>query len=176
MKKLIQIQAALKAPKSQMNTFAKYKYRNQEDILEALKPLLLEHDVLLTLTDEMKELCGVMFIESTATITDGKETVSVKAQAGIDLNKKGMDMAQRFGTASSYCRKYCLNAMFLIDDTADSDATNDHKDKPAAKPVLNNERFEKALGAIKTGDFTILELEGKYQLSDTQKIQLNKLV
>jgi len=176
MKKLIKIQAELKAPKSQTNTFAKYKFRSQEDILEALKPLLSKEDVLLTLTDEIKELCGVMFIKVVATITDGKETCQVRAQAGIDLNKKGMDMAQRFGTASSYARKYALNAMFLIDDTKDSDATNNHEDKPPEKPRLNKERFEKALEAIKTGDFTIIGLEEKYQLSDTQKIQLNKLV
>ena len=169
MKQLIKIQEALKAPKSQFNSFAKYKYRNQEDILEALKPLLAEHELLLTLTDEVKELCGVMFTEAKATITDGKTSIEVKAQAGLDINKKGMDKAQCFGTSSSYARKYALNALFLIDDTADSDATNDHKDKPKAKPVLNSDRFTKALETIKTGDFTISELEDKYELSDTQK-------
>jgi len=175
MKQLIKIQEALKAPKSQFNSFAKYKYRNQEDILEALKPLLAEHEILLTLTDEIKELCGIVFTEATATITDGKTTIQVKAQAGLDINKKGMDKAQCFGTSSSYARKYALNALFLIDDTADSDATNDHKDKPLSKPVLNTERFLKALEAIKTGDFTIEGLHAKYQLSETQNNQLNEL-
>ena len=176
MKQLIKVQEALKAPKSQFNSFAKYKYRNQEDILEALKPLLAEHELLLTLTDEVKELCGVIFTEATATITDGKTSIKVKAQAGLDINKKGMDKAQCFGTSSSYARKYALNALFLIDDTADSDATNDHKEKPKAKPVLNKERFANALEAIKTGDFTIKELEEKYELSETQQAELEKLV
>ena len=136
MKKLIKIQEALKAPKSQFNGFGKYKYRNQEDILEALKPLLAEQDLLLTLTDEVKEICNTMYVEASATITDGKESITVKAQAGININKKGMDIAQTFGSSSSYARKYALNAMFLIDDTKDADTQDNTAQKPApTKPT-----------------------------------------
>ncbi len=175
MKALIKIQEALKAPKSQFNAFGKYKYRNQEDILEALKPLLAEQNLLLTLTDEVKEICEILFIEATATITDGKETIVVKSQAGLDINKKGMDKAQCFGSSSSYARKYALNAMFLIDDTADSDATNDHKPKPKAKPELTPERFLKAIEAVQKGDFTAEELKTKYNLKEVQINKLNKI-
>jgi hypothetical protein len=175
MKALIKVQEALKAPKSQFNAFGKYKYRNQEDILEALKPLLAENNLLLTLTDEVKEICEILFIEATATITDGKETIVVKSQAGLDINKKGMDKAQCFGSSSSYARKYALNAMFLIDDTADSDATNDHKPKPKAKPELTPERFLKAIEAVQKGDFTAEELKTKYNLKEVQINKLNKI-
>jgi hypothetical protein len=176
MKALIKVQEALKAPKSQFNAFGKYKYRNQEDILEALKPLLAEHGLLLTLTDEVREVCEIIFIEATATITDGKETITVKSQAGLDINKKGMDKAQCFGSSSSYARKYALNALFLIDDTADSDATNDHKEKPKAKPTLTPERFMKAIEAVKSGDYSPEELKEKYNLKEVQLTKLNELV
>ena len=176
MKKLIEVQAELKAPKNQFNAFGKYKYRNQEDILEALKPLLLKHELLLTLTDEIKEICGQMFTEATVKISDGKDSLEVKAQAGIDVNKKGMDKAQCFGSSSSYARKYALNAMFLIDDTKQIDEDNKHEDKPPVKPLLNTVRFEKAMEAVKKGDYTSDQLEIKYDLTDTQKEQLTNLL
>lgn len=124
MKALIDIQSELKAPKNQFNSFGKYKYRNCEDILEAAKPILLKHGCVLTITDQIKDILGIIFVESTARITNGKETIEVTAQAGIDPNRKGMDIAQCFGASSSYARKYALNGLFLIDDTKDSDATN----------------------------------------------------
>ena len=152
MKKLIKIQEALKAPKSQFNGFGKYKYRNQEDILEALKPLLSEHDLLLTLTDEVKEICNIIFVEATATITDGKEIIIVKAQAGININKKGMDIAQTFGSSSSYARKYALNAMFLIDDTKDADNQDNTAPQPKApqqqQPQVSNEQAIEAVAKL----------------------------
>jgi hypothetical protein len=133
MKELIQIQSELKAPKNQYNSFGKYKYRSCEDILEALKPLLLKYGCTLTLHDEVKEVAGIPFIESTASIQKDLEGRSVTAQAGIDPNRKGMDIGQSFGSSSSYSRKYALNGLFLIDDSAlDPDSSNDHSDK---KPV-----------------------------------------
>jgi hypothetical protein len=137
MKKLTDIQNELKAPKNQYNSFGKYKYRSCEDILEAVKPLLAKHGCTLTITDEVKEVGGLVFIEATAKISgaianlkvDGEDVIEieeVKAQAGIDPNRKGMDIAQSFGSSSSYARKYALNGLFLIDDTKDADATNDH--------------------------------------------------
>lgn len=129
MNKLTLIQSELKAPKNQFNSFGKYKYRSCEDILEALKPVLAKHGCTLVITDEVKEIGGIVFCESTAIISDGKDEVSVRSQAGIDPNRKGMDIAQCFGSSSSYARKYALNGLFLIDDTKDADATNDHKDE-----------------------------------------------
>ena len=137
--------------------------------------MLAENGLLLTLTDEVKEICEVLFIEATATITDGKETIVVKSQAGLDINKKGMDKAQCFGSSGSYARKYALNAMFLIDDTKDSDATNDHKPKKKTKPELTPERFLKAIEAVKSGDFTKEELQTKYNLKEVQINKLNEL-
>jgi hypothetical protein len=129
MKELIAIQAELKAPKNQFNAFGKYKYRSVEDILEALKPLLLKYECTLTIEDEVKEVGGIVFIESTAAIQKDMEGRAVTAQAGIDVNRKGMDVAQSFGSSSSYARKYALNGLFLIDDTKDPDSTNDHGGK-----------------------------------------------
>jgi len=135
LKKVAAIQCDLKAPKNQYNSFGKYKYRNCEDILEAVKPLVTTLNLVLTLTDEVKSIDAFtgdqhkgeayVFIQATASITDGANSVSVTAQAGIAA-QKGMNLAQVFGTSSSYARKYALNGLFLIDDTRDADATNDH--------------------------------------------------
>ena len=126
MNQLINIQAELKAPKNQFNSFGKYHYRNAEDILEALKPLLKKHEVTLTLCDEIKSVGSIVYVESTATICYKGDCISVTAQAGIDPNRKGMDIAQSFGSSSSYSRKYALQGLFLLDDSRDPDATNTH--------------------------------------------------
>jgi len=128
MKELLQIQAELKAPKNQFNSFGKYKYRNAEDILEAVKPLLLKYNCTLTLSDQIKETSGgLVYVEATAIFRHFEEDyIDVKAQAGIDINRKGMDIAQSFGSSSSYARKYALSGLFLLDDTKDADATNTH--------------------------------------------------
>lgn len=133
MKKLVAVQAALKAPKGQFNKFGGYKYRSCEDILEAVKPLLLEQGLQLTITDEPVEVGGRIYIKATATVTDGSETAAVSGYAREAETKKGMDESQITGTASSYARKYALNGLFLIDDTKDADAANDHQ-KPKAAP------------------------------------------
>ena len=109
MKKLIAIQHELKAPKSNFNSFGKYKYRNCEDILEAVKPLLAKEECTLTITDDVVLIGDRFYIKATATITDGTETVSVTAFARESAEKKGMDDSQVTGTASSYARKYALN-------------------------------------------------------------------
>lgn len=126
MEDLIKIQNELKAPKNQTNKFGGYKYRSCEDILEALKPILLKYNAKLFITDEIKEIGGIIYVEATASIIINENQVSVKAQAGIEPNKKGMDVSQSFGSSSSYARKYALNGLFLIDDTKDSDAINTH--------------------------------------------------
>ena len=126
MKKLIEVQAALKAPKGQYNSYGGYSYRSCEDILEAVKPLLSERDMQLTLSDEPVEVGGRVYIKATATVTDGSESATATAYAREAEEKKGMDESQITGTASSYARKYALNGLFLIDDTKDADAINRH--------------------------------------------------
>lgn len=132
--KLMKIQAELKAPKNQYNSFGKYKYRSCEDILEGVKSLLEKNKAVLILTDQVKEINGRFYIEATAGLIDIDDgtTVSTTALAREDENKKGMDQAQVTGSASSYARKYALNGLFCIDDTEDSDSTNqgDKDEKP----------------------------------------------
>jgi len=121
-KKLIEVQHDLKAPKGQTNTFGKYKYRSAEDILEAVKPLNAKVGLLLTLSDEPIFIGEWHYIKATATITDGKDSHVVTAYARESETKKGMDDSQITGTASSYARKYALNGLYLIDDTKDADS------------------------------------------------------
>lgn len=178
MEKLNKIQSELKAPKNQYNSFGKYKYRSQEDILEAVKPLLKKHNCTLTISDEIREVAGITFVESIAIISDGKDQVHVKAQAGIDVNRKGMDIAQSFGSSSSYARKYALNGLFLIDDTKDADTTNTHGKSSkvvAEKEWLNKgtANFDKALAYMKNGG-NISNIESKYKLSKEVKELLIK--
>jgi hypothetical protein len=126
--KLASIQQTLKAPKGQVNTFGKYKYRSCEDILEAVKPLL--GDLVLTISDDIVEVGGRVYVKATVSIYSGSGSVSTTAFARESETKKGMDDAQITGSASSYARKYALNGLFCIDDTKDADATNQH-DKPS---------------------------------------------
>lgn len=130
MEKLLIIQSELKAPKNQRNSFGQYNYRSCEDILEALKPLLLANKCTLTLNDELILIGERYYIKATATLTDGAKSIQVNAFAREEETKKGMDGSQITGASSSYARKYALNALFLIDDQKDSDATNIHKDEP----------------------------------------------
>ena len=102
MDKLIAIQSELKAPKGQYNSFGKYKYRSAEDILEAVKPLCVKHNVLLTLTDSIELIGERYYVKATARVSDGTKAVEVTALAREDLDKKGMDGSQITGTASSY--------------------------------------------------------------------------
>ena len=126
-KNLVNIQNELKAPKSNFNSFGKYRYRSAEDILTAVKPLLAKYSCTMTITDEVVFIGGRFYIKATATITDEDgNTESVSAFAREDESKKGMDGSQITGTASSYARKYALNGMFLIDDTKDADTDEFH--------------------------------------------------
>ncbi|WP_288409527.1 ERF family protein [uncultured Acinetobacter sp.] len=154
---LVEIQHELKAPKDKFNNFGKYHYRSCESILEALKPLLVKYGCTLVLTDESKELCGIPVVIATAKFTDGngKETI-VKAEAGVEVSKKGMDIAQTFGTSSSYARKYALNGLFLIDDSKDAD-TDEYQNQQGsnnnqAQKTQNNQLhsdYQRALSDIR---------------------------
>lgn len=134
MEVLKQIQHELKAPKGQFNQYGGYKYRSCEDILEAVKPLLNKYNCSLTITDDIVEVGGRVYVKATTLLTDAagnKETTTAFARE--EEAKKGMDASQITGSASSYARKYALNGLFAIDDTKDADATNTHgKDAPQA--------------------------------------------
>ena len=133
--KLQAIQSTLNAPKNLENKFGNYRYRSAESILEALKPHLEEHQAILTLSDEIVEVGGRIYVKATATFTADDQTVSTTAFAREAESKKGMDDAQVTGACSSYARKYALNGLFCIDDTKDADATETHgKTEPVSKP------------------------------------------
>lgn len=147
-KKLLQIQTGLKAPKSQYNKFGNYNYRNCEDILEALKPLLKELNTVIVITDDIIFLEGRFYIKATAKLIDIEDGTSIEnvAFAREEESKKGMDASQVTGASSTYARKYALNGLFTIDDTKDSDTTNntnrdengEKKQKQAIKSTPRN--------------------------------------
>ena len=180
--KLATIQTKFKSKKSRFNSFGKYNFRSAEDILEATKPFLLELGVSVTINEELNTSFETMpIMESTATISDGEETISAKAVVGVDLNQKGMNVPQQFGSASSYAKKYALGNLFLIDDTADSDATNDHGKKKfvpkTSKPTLTSTKdpaYEKAVQYVTAGG-KVAAIKAKYSLSQEIEQQLTTL-
>lgn len=126
--KLVKVQNGLKAPKSQYNSFGKYSYRNCEDILEALKPLLNEVKAIVNISDEIVLVGERYYVKATVKFIDAEtgEVVEASAMAREEETKKGMDASQLTGSTSSYARKYALNGLFAIDDTKDADTTNTH--------------------------------------------------
>ena len=136
-KKLLNIQRDLKAPKGQYNNFGKYSYRNAEDIMEALKPLLVENNATTYVEDDTIEYIGQRYyLVATISFVDVEtgEKITVKARAREEENKKGMDGSQITGAASSYARKYALSGLFLIDDNKDADGNEYHKQNDQQKP------------------------------------------
>jgi hypothetical protein len=141
-KKMVKIQSELKAPKNQVNSFGKYKYRSCEDIIEAVKPLLAKEGLYMMIYDDIVEVGGKNYVKATATVYDGNDTISSMSVARESIDKKGMDDAQQTGATSSYARKYALNGLFGIDDTKDADATNTHgKDQQPAKVFQPSNNF-----------------------------------
>lgn len=126
MEKLLKIQKDLKVPKGQTNKFGGYRYRSCEDIVEAAKPICHAEGLILLLSDKVEEIGGKNYVCATAALTDGKTRIEVTAYAREADQQKGMSESQLTGATSSYARKYALNGLFAIDDTADADATNDH--------------------------------------------------
>ena len=180
--KLAIVQTKLKAKKTSYNAFGKYYFRKAEDILEAIKPFLLEQGVSVTISEQIIATDPVPTLQSTATISDGVDAIHATAVVGVDLNQKGMQTAQQFGAASSYGKKYALGNLFLIDDTQDSDSTNDHgkksnvvnKIKQAAKPVMNKDQFEKAKQYIKAGG-DIEAIKNKYKINTQHLVDLETI-
>tara|TARA_R100000781_G_scaffold106428_1_gene70458 strand:- start:1015 stop:1524 length:510 start_codon:yes stop_codon:yes gene_type:complete len=164
--KLATIQTKFKSKKSRFNSFGKYYFRSAEDILEAIKPFIKELGVTVVINEE---LVDVAVIKTTATITDGKETINSTAIVGVDLDQKGMQMPQRYGSASSYGKKYALGNLFLIDDTQDSDATNTH-----GKNDITGRQLAQAKDYIKSGG-TIDAIKKKYKLTTDQEKELKTL-
>lgn len=145
---IISIQNELKAPKNRHNKFGNYQYRNAEDILTAVKPLLEKYDCLLTLSDMVTEVGNRVYVIATATIENGSgEKACVHAYAREAESKKGMDESQITGTASSYARKYALNGLFLIDDTKDAD-TDEYRQEADAR-AQQEEVKGKLIDAVK---------------------------
>ena len=141
--KLATIQTKFKSKKSRFNSFGKYYFRSAEDILEATKPYLLELGVSVKIDETLIETSPVPIIESRASLSDGENTLNATALVGVDLNQKGMQTPQQFGSASSYGKKYALGNLFLIDDTQDADATNGL--------TMNKAAIEKAKSFVQAG-------------------------
>lgn len=144
--KLSKIQVNFKSKKSRFNSFGKYSFRSAEDILEAIKPHLQEHNVYVTIQEELIATDPMPIVKSIASITDGSETISAEAVVGVDLAQKGMQVPQQFGSASSYGKKYALGNLLLIDDTQDSDAVNQHD-----KKAMSAAQIKEAKAYLKNG-------------------------
>ena len=165
--KLATIQTKFKSKKSRFNSSGKYYFRSAEDILEAIKPHLLEQGVTVTVNERLIVDSPIPVIQSTAAIHDEKG-MQIKARAivGVDLMQKGMQTPQQFGSASSYAKKYALGNLFLIDDTKDSDAANDHS------TILPD--VQKAKDYIKSGG-TLDAIKKKYKVTQAQEKELTTL-
>jgi len=172
--KLAIIQTEFKSKKSRFNSFGKYNFRSAEDILEATKPFLLRLGVTVVVTEELISSSQLFpILKSTATISDGDNKIEAMAIVGVDLDQKGMQMPQKFGSASSYGKKYALGNLFLIDDTQDPDHG---KAEPVAKAKLDvtDAAFEKASQFIKTGG-KLETIKAKYDLSKEAETVLAQL-
>ena len=176
--KLATVQTKLKTKKTSYNAFGKYYFRKAEDILEAVKPFLLEQGVSVTIKEEIIATDPVPTLQSTATISDGKDAITATAVVGVDLNQKGMQTAQQFGAASSYGKKYALGNLFLIDDTQDSDATNDHGQASVnAKQWMNRGSgpYHNAIDYIKSGG-KVSSIKKKYSMNKDVEAELSEIM
>lgn len=176
--KLATIQTKFKSKKSRFNSFGKYYFRSAEDILEATKPFLLELGVSVIISEQIVSSDPFPIMETTAAISDGKTNITATAMVGVDLDQKGMQMPQKFGSASSYGKKYALGNLFLIDDTQDSDAVNTHgkKSAPAKSKIAssNDAAYEKAVQYIQGGG-KLEAIKQKYELAPNVEVALQKL-
>ena len=171
--KLSLIQREFKSKKSRYNSFGKYNFRSAEDILEALKPFCDKYKVYFVIHEDLQMGFGndVPIIQSRAQIHDSESEAFVSATAvvGIDLNQKGMQTPQQFGSASSYGKKYALGNLLLIDDTADSDATNTH-----GQATMTSAQLKQAQEYVKSGG-KVASIKKKYSMTPEQEKQLTTL-
>ena len=175
--KLATIQTKFKSKKSRFNSFGKYYFRSAEDILEATKPFLLELGVSVTINEKLT-VQAPPILSTTATISDGENSITATAVVGVDLAQKGMQMPQKFGAASSYAKKYALGNLFLIDDTQDSDATNSHgkgaKSFDKSKLTMTKAQFEKAKDYILAGG-NLDTIKAKYTINSQHLVDLKNI-
>ena len=177
--KLSLIQKEFKANKSKFNSFGKYNFRSAEDILEALKPYNEKYKVNFTITESMVESQFLQFpmLRSVASINDDLDTITASAIVGVDLEQKGMQMPQKFGSASSYAKKYALGNLLLIDDSQDADASNKHEKNVSNEELKwlnkNTPEFKKALEYVKGGG-SVSAIESKYKMTKEVKDELSK--
>lgn len=168
-KSLSAIQSELKAPKSQYNSFGKYKYRNCEDILEAVKPLLKREGMIMTISDQVIDIEGRFYVQAEVILYDKDgESLSVTAWAREEENKKGMDGSQVTGASSSYARKYALNGMFLIDDTKDADSTQGSEPEQS-KPARGGRTTSKSTSGTQAKEENIMDKAVQYVKSAPNK-------
>jgi len=171
--KLLNLQCELKAPKGQMNRFGNYKYRSNEDILTAVKPLLKEHKLSLMQTDEVVEVGGRLYVKATSILTNLEnleEKITNNGYAREEESKKGMDGSQITGASSSYARKYALNGLFAIDDTKDSDNTNKGEEKPKKLATTAQIKELKDLGMDLVAEKNIIK---KYELEKIEELEFS---
>jgi len=163
--KLAIIQTEFKSKKSRFNSFGKYNFRSAEDILEATKPFLLRLGVTVTVTEELLDNNFKEFpmLKSSAVISDGDTAIRAFAIVGVDLDQKGMQMPQKFGSASSYGKKYALGNLFLIDDTQDPDHGKAEPEVKKSALTVKDPAFEKAKDFIAKGG-SIDTIKKKYEL------------
>ena len=169
--KLTVIQTEFKSKKTRFNSFGKYYFRSAEDILEATKPFLKKLGVSVTIHETLISTEEGPVLQVTATLSDSEKLdhfMSAQAIVGVDLNQKGMQRPQQFGAASSYGKKYALGNLFLIDDTQDSDATNNHGKNGTTKQKLTNESLNKAKDYVAKGG-SIETIKNKYIVSAKQE-------
>lgn len=178
--KLTKVQDELKAPKNQYNSFGKYRYRSCEDILEALKPILVKHGLFLMISDTLEQVGDRYYIRATCTISDGETHITNCAFAREEESKKGMDGAQVTGTSSSYARKYALNGLFLIDDTKDPDTdeyqkqTRENANKQTSRPGAGSGKADKLVTENQLSRLYAIASDKGYTKEDIKKSIIKK--
>ena len=176
--KLTAIQTEIKAPKNQLNKFGNYKYRSLEDILEALKPYLSKYKVCVILRAKTVDVCGMPYAEGYAKMVDNDDPNSIietEDGAFVEMNAKGMQMPQKSGSASSYAKKYALGDLLLLDDTKDSDSTNDHSTTSAIPALMKGStNWSKVVKYLQEGG-DLNRVIQKYSVSSTLKTELQSL-
>ena len=168
--KLLKIQTELKAPKNQVNKFGGYNYRSCEDILESVKPLLDKYNCTLKISDELVNIGERYYIKATATLINIEkyDMIENTAFAREEESKKGMDGSQITGATSSYCRKYCLNGLFLIDDTKDAD-TEEFREQQEKKPKKETDYRKQLIEYCNKNEIDMNEIAKEYNLSGSSR-------
>jgi hypothetical protein len=173
--KLSRIQVEMKAKKSRFNSFGKYNFRSAEDLLEAVKPYLTKYTVSVIVTENLIHASNTFpILESMATISDGIDAIHARAVVGVDLDQKGMQMPQKFGSASSYGKKYALGNLFLIDDTQDPDHGTSNPETKKTTLTPKDDAFVKAKEFI-SGGGALATIKKKYELSPEAETILTSL-